>query len=349
MARSKPASPVIDTKRIVPMREGLLAFYDMHKRDLPWRRTRDPYKIWISEIMLQQTQVDVVRPRWTAFLQRFPDVDTLAGATEEQVCEAWAGLGYYRRARFLHKAATLLVRDYAGDFPRTATELQKLPGIGRYTSGAIASIAFGEPAPIVDGNVARVLARVFAIEDAFDTSSGAKLTWALAAALADGVRPGDLNQALMELGATVCTPRSPKCLVCPLRQLCDAQKLGLQSELPRATKATVTKVMPIAFAVYRGKDGVYLRQRPLDGLWAGLWEPLSVEGPPAALEVLVGPLGDPVAKVAHQLSHRDVQATIYRVTKLPLELRASLKAWRDPFEAPLSGLARKVLRAEQRA
>lgn len=325
------------------MRARLLDFYDTHKRDLPWRRTSDPYAIWVSEIMLQQTQVDVVKPRYDAFLQRYPDVRTLAKATEAQVCEAWAGLGYYRRARLLHKAATVIAQT--GDFPRTAVELQKLPGIGRYTSGAIASIAFGEAAPIVDGNVARVMARVFAIEDAFDTPAGSKLTWAMATALADGERPGDLNQALMELGATVCTPKSPKCLVCPLQKLCDAFEQGRQSEFPRATKQTKTKVMPLAFAVYRDGQGVYLKQRPLDGLWAGLWEPPSADSR-EALEATMGPLGEPVANVAHQLSHRDVQATIYRATKLPRGVKATLKPWTDPFAAPLSGLARKVLTAE---
>lgn len=347
MPRSKPAEPVIDTKRIAPMRQSLLGFYDVHKRDLPWRRTKDPYAIWVSEIMLQQTQVDVVKPRWTAFLEQFPDVEALARASEAQVCEAWAGLGYYRRARNLHKAATVVVSDHAGEFPRTAKELQELPGIGRYTSGAIASIAFEECAPIVDGNVARVMARVFAIEDAVDTPIGMKLTWAYAAALAEGPRPGDLNQALMELGATVCTPKSPKCLICPLTSICTAQKLGKQSEFPKATKQTATKAMPIAFAVYRTRAGVHLRQRPLEGLWAGLWEPISAEGDVKALEAIVGPVGEPVAEVTHQLSHRDIKATVYRVKKAPKGLE--LRAWADPFEAPLSALARKVLLAESRA
>jgi A/G-specific adenine glycosylase len=326
---------------VATLRRALLAFYDEHKRDLPWRATRDPYAIWISEIMLQQTQVDVVKPRYAKFMALFPSVKALARASEAQVCEAWAGLGYYRRARNLHKAAQQLVHEHGGEFPRSAKELQRLAGIGRYTSGAIASIAFGEEAPIVDGNVARVLARIFMIEDAPDTTPGRKATWALATDLAKGPRPGDLNQALMELGATVCTPRSPKCVICPAARMCKARLTGEESLYPRPVKQAKTKLLPLSFAICEASDGVYLRQRPLDGLWPGLWEPPSADSP-AELAALVGAkLGKPIGEVTHQLSHRDVRATIYRVRRVTTAL--ALEAWENPLEAPLSALARKVL------
>jgi A/G-specific adenine glycosylase len=260
-------------KPIASLRAAILGHYDKHKRDLPWRRTRDPYAIWVSEIMLQQTQVDVVTPRWTTFLGRFPDLRSLAAATEATVCEAWAGLGYYRRARFLHRAAQVLVAEHDAVFPQEAAELRKLPGIGRYTAGAIASIAFGQEAPIVDGNVARVLSRVFAIEDAPDSPAGQRRIWDLAGELVVGERPGDLNQGLMEMGATVCTPRNPKCLPCPIRTACQAAARGQHHLFPRPMRATKVEAMTMAFGVFADEKGTYLVQRPLDGLWAGLWEP----------------------------------------------------------------------------
>ncbi len=334
-------------KHIASLRAAILGHYDRHKRDLPWRRTRDPYAIWVSEIMLQQTQVDVVAPRWASFMSRFPDVASLAAASEATVCEAWAGLGYYRRARFLHRAAQVLVSDHAAVFPRTASELRKLPGIGRYTAGAIASIAFGEEAAIVDGNVARVLSRLFAIDDAPDSPAGQRRLWQLAGELVPGERPGDLNQGLMEMGATVCTPRSPKCLTCPVRNACVAASRGEQELFPKASRAAKVAPMTMAFAVYTDESGTYLEQRPLDGLWAGLWEPPSASGPEMLQELSrrVGPLGEPVAAVTHQLSHRAITAQVHRVTRLPAELRKALTPWRDPLAAPLSGLAKKVLKA----
>ncbi len=334
-------------EHIASLRAAILAHYDKHKRDLPWRRTKDPYAIWVSEIMLQQTQVDVVAPRWASFLTRYPDVRALAAATEAAVCEAWAGLGYYRRARMLHRAAQVVVAEHDAAFPRTAAELQELPGIGRYTSGAIASIAFGEEAPIVDGNVARLLSRIFAIEEPVDGSVGQRRIWELATQLVAGERPGDLNQGLMEMGATVCTPKSPKCLTCPVRPRCEAARRGEQDLFPKSERKTKVTAMPMAFAVYSDESGTYLAQRPLDGLWAGLWEPPSASGPRMhrVLSELVGGLGEPVAEVTHQLSHRAITAQVYRVATLPAAARKALKAWPDPFAAPLSGLARKVLTA----
>src|SRR6202451_3934202 len=198
----------------VEFRRQLLGWYDLHARDLPWRASRDPYRVWLSEIMLQQTRVAAVIAHYREFLRRFPTVQKLAAAREASVLAAWSGLGYYRRARMLHAAAQGIVRERAGKFPAMADELLELPGVGRYTAAAIASIAFGEPVAVVDGNVERVLQRL----------SGSHLAtpqiWQHAQQLLDPSRPGDFNQAMMELGATVCVPGEPRCLLCPVRKHC---------------------------------------------------------------------------------------------------------------------------------
>src|SRR3954451_9258496 len=221
---------------VARMRKALLAFYDAHARDLPWRRTRDPYAIWVSEIMLQQTRVQTVIPYWERWMARFPTVSALAGAELDDVLAAWAGLGYYSRARNLHAGARAVDARFGGALPSRASELREVPGIGPYTAGAIASIAFGERAPLVDGNVARVLARVFAIEHDIKSTAGGKALWATAgelmAALPAATAPGDLNQGLMELGATICAAAQPRCLVCPLVSDCSAVRTGRQDELP---------------------------------------------------------------------------------------------------------------------
>src|SRR5512140_1417330 len=198
------------------LRAALLAFYRRHRRDLPWRRTTDPYAVWVSEIMLQQTQVETVRPRFSAFIRRFPDVETLAGTPEASVCEAWAGLGYYRRARHLHRAARVVVGEHGGKIPTSFADLRRLPGIGDYTAAAIASIAFGERVPAVDGNLVRVLARVFALPGRVGDPALVRAVRAHAQALVDCARPGDVNQALMDVGAMVCRPAAPACASCPL-------------------------------------------------------------------------------------------------------------------------------------
>ena len=199
------------------VRGALLGWYRRHKRDLPWRRTRDPYAIWLSETMLQQTRVETVIPYYERFLARFPSVQALAEAAPDEVSKLWSGLGYYSRARNLHAAARKVVDGYGGELPSDVAALQELPGIGRYTAGAVASIAFDRAAPIVDGNVARVLARLLDLRDDVSAPATQQRLWAEAEALARGPKPGDLNQSLMELGALICTPRAPKCLLCPLR------------------------------------------------------------------------------------------------------------------------------------
>ena len=333
------------------LRTHLLDFYRKYQRDLPWRRSRDPYAIWVSEIMLQQTQVDTVMPRYELFLAEFPTLQHLADATEERVCEAWAGLGYYRRARYLHAAARQVVRDHGGQLPRDVVALQTLPGIGRYTAGAIASIAFALPAPLVDGNVIRVLSRIFTLSDNPESGAGKQKLWALAEQLVVGEAPGDLNQALMELGATICSPQGPRCLICPVRASCGALRAGTPELYPAASAKVVRQNLAIAFAWVHGPQGIWLQRRPLDGLWAGLWELPSASGPGAKKTLaanLAAPLRARLATVTHELTHRHVTATVYDCPRLRPEIGANLRPYAQPLTAPLSALARKAILAVQR-
>jgi A/G-specific adenine glycosylase len=241
-------------------RQNLLSWYDHQARNLPWRESRDPYRVWLSEIMLQQTRVAAVIEHYHEFLRRFPTVEKLAAAREASVLAAWSGLGYYRRARMLHAAAKQIVRER--EFPQTAAKLRDLPGIGRYTAAAIASIAFDEPAAVVDGNVERVLQRI----------AGERLTaddcWKAAAGLLDATRPGDFNQAMMELGAVVCVPRGPVCLTCPVTQWC-----ATRGGLPREGKAARQMRKEIHFALHCREGAVLLVRRARDAsLMAGMWE-----------------------------------------------------------------------------
>ena len=269
-----PASPVPDTpsSSLVDVAPRLLAWYGKAGRDLPWRRTRDPYRVWLSEIMLQQTGVVAVISYYERFLGRFSDVAALAAAPVEEVVELWAGLGYYSRARNLHAAARQVVEVHGGHFPQNLEELTALPGIGRSTAGAILSIAFDIPAPLLDGNVRRVLCRLFAWQDDPRSSAAEKQLWRWAEDLTPAERPHDYAQAIMDLGATLCTPRSPACERCPLESLCRARALGLEEELPRRrVKPAVPTRIQVALLLER--DGRFLvRRRPLSGMLGGLWE-----------------------------------------------------------------------------
>src|SRR5580692_309536 len=249
-------------------RTQLLAWYDEHARRSPWRETHDPYRIWLSEIMLQQTRVAAVIVHYYEFLRRFPTVKKLAQARESSILAAWSGLGYYRRARMLHATAKLVAGVRGGKFPQTAEGLRELPGVGRYTAAAIASIAFGQPVAVVDGNVERVLQRF----------SGRQLAgeefWQVADALLDRERPGDFNQAMMELGATVCTPRAPACLTCPVVELC-----ATRGELAVEAKTAKQQKREIHYALHCRNEDVFLVQRARDAsLMAGMWELPEVEG-----------------------------------------------------------------------
>src|SRR5277367_6797843 len=253
--------------QIRKFRTALLAWYDLHKRDLHWRRTRDPYAIWVSEIMLQQTRVAAVLTHYANWMARFPTVEALAAASEDEVLSAWSGLGYYRRARFLHKGAQAVVAEHNGKLPQTATELRTLPGIGAYTSAAIASIAFGESAAVVDGNVERVLLRQTGSGETRATSNGkthpslnAAEIQKLATQLIDPDRPGDFNQAMMELGATICLPRNPLCLQCPVQQSCCTR--GEHPTTQRKPSVTANIAFALIQRKRRGADEVLLQQRP---------------------------------------------------------------------------------------
>ncbi len=268
------------------LRRALLAWYRRHHRKLPWRPAPgvgnaaqvDPYHSLVSEAMLQQTQVATVLPYFQRFIEAFPTVRALADADEQRVLRMWQGLGYYRRARNLHAAAQRVVSEFDGEVPAEVPALLKLPGVGRYTAGAIASIAHGRPAPIVDGNVARVFARLFNLQDPVDRPDVQKQLWAIAEALVPARSPGDFNQALMELGALVCTPKSPTCLTCPLRYRCAGLAQGDPERLPvKRPKKKPKAVTHLVVAVRR--NGRYLfEQRPATGLWSNMWQLPTWEG-----------------------------------------------------------------------
>ncbi len=315
-------------------RRALLAWYDAHSRDLPWRRTRDPYAIWLSEIMLQQTRVNAVLDHYRIFLERFPHVTSLAAASQDDVLAAWSGLGYYRRARMLHQSAREIVGHHGGRFPQTAEALRELPGIGRYTAAAIASIAFEVPVAVVDGNVERVLQRL----------GGRVLTvkqsWPRAQELLVPSRPGDFNQAMMELGATVCLPREPRCPICPIRQWCRAQ-----GEIARPNPAARQKKRRIWCALDRRNGHVRLVRRPKTAsLMAGMWElPQWIELPHAS------------ARDAHWRTFRhSITVTDYTIHVLRNWVqKGSAPRRRGNWIAideipmlPITGLTRKILKAD---
>lgn len=257
--------------RYLPLQKKLLDWYSLNARDLPWRRTNDPYAIWVSEIMLQQTQVQTVIAYYERWLQKFPTLKSLAEAGIEDVLAVWAGLGYYRRARMIHTAAKKVFQELAGEIPQTVEELMELPGIGRYTAGAIASIAFRRKAPVLDGNVMRILSRVYAVEESISVSKTQAKLWALAEELLPDEKPGDLNQALMELGATVCFPLNPSCDQCPVSRNCAAFALGKQTSFPvKGEKEKPEKIEAFALVVRR-ENSVLLRRQPEYGRWGGLW------------------------------------------------------------------------------
>ena len=253
----------------------LLNWWDGGHADLPWRGRRDPYAIWVAEIMLQQTQVATVIPYYERWLGRLPTVADLAAASLDEVLKLWEGLGYYGRARHMHMAAQMIMRDYNGRFPSTAAELLKLKGVGRYTAGAIASIAFDEAVPVLDGNVIRVLSRLIDLPEDVTQTATKKRLWLLAESLVPPERPGDYNQALMELGQQICLPARPLCLLCPLAEVCLARQRGTQLERPvKPPRRRIPHYDVVAGIIWHrdGGERFLIAQRPLDGLLGGLWE-----------------------------------------------------------------------------
>jgi len=255
--------------RIAPR---LLTWYDRNKRTLPWRGHPDPYAVWVSEIMLQQTRVETVIPYYEKWMKLFPNIRAVARASERDVLNAWEGLGYYSRARNFHKAAKIVVEQYHGQLPHDLDELRKLPGIGRYTAGALASILFSLDEPALDGNLKRVYARLFDVSEPVDSTEGEKILWKLAKENLPKGRAADFNQALMDLGATICLPKNPRCLICPLMKICQARTNGTQSLRPVKKPKKVVPHYVHAAAVIMKRGRVLLAQRPQDGLLGGMWE-----------------------------------------------------------------------------
>lgn len=313
----------------------LLSWYHNHQRALPWRETRDPYHIWVAEVMLQQTQVSTARSYYCRFLKQFPTVHALAAASSDEVLKVWEGMGYYARARHLHAAAQEVVERFGGELPDTWDQLIRLPGIGPYTAGAILSIAFGQRVPAVDGNARRVLSRLFAITEPVDQSQTQRRLRALAEALLPPKDPGRFNQALMELGATICTPRKPACERCPLNGLCVAYQQGLQGNLPATRKR---KPLPhyhvTAGVIWDGDGQVLIAQRPPEGLLGGLWEfPGGKQEPGESLEACLQreireELGievrveEPIVSVDHAYSHFRITLHAFHCTHVAGEPQA---------------------------
>lgn len=255
----------------------LISWYDHHRRELPWRNTRDPYKIWLSEIILQQTRVKQGLPYYERFVEQYPSVHDLAAASEEEVLRLWQGLGYYSRARNLHNCAKMIVEEYQGQFPGTFEELLKLKGVGNYTAAAIASFAFDQPAAVVDGNVYRVLARVFGIDTDIASSKGAKEFQQLANELIDPERPGVYNQAIMEFGAMQCSPASPACALCPVSESCYAFNHNAQQKLPVKLKKTKVRDRHFFYLVIEDEEGLWMKQRGPKDVWQSLYDFKLVE------------------------------------------------------------------------
>jgi A/G-specific adenine glycosylase len=317
----------LSSAQVRSFRRSLLGWFDRHRRDLPWRRDRNPYRIWVSEIMLQQTRVAAVLEHYARFLKRFPTVPALASARESSVLAAWSGLGYYHRARRMHQAAKLIVKEYGGVFPKSAEEWLEVPGIGRYTAAAIASIAFDEPVAVLDGNVERVLERLLGREE------GKEIAWQRAEVLLDRQRPGDFNQAMMELGATVCTPRAPQCLICPVNSFCATR--GVEEPKPQAAR----KSKETCYGLARRGDEVLLLQRATDAsLMASMWEL-----PPLASENMNGDA--PLLQVRHSITDTDYRVSVFAIaSECELNPRARWFTTKQCERLALTGLTRKVLR-----
>jgi A/G-specific adenine glycosylase len=353
-------------------RKNLLAWFTRFQRDLPWRRTKDPYRIWLSEIMLQQTRVATVIPYYERFVESFPDIRTLAKAPEEEVLRLWAGLGYYSRARNLQKAARQIVHSHNAKFPDAHEQALELSGIGAYTAAAILSIAYGKKWAVLDGNVARVIARLFAIRGDLRATN----SWALLQKTADELlapnHPGDWNQAMMELGATVCTPRSPQCLLCPVADFCKARKLGLTEVIPeKRNKRSVVEVTLASLVLVDRAERTLLLPPPksaadqefqedVGALLSRMWHFPTIQikkDPAAELQSFARNLLfsgknlpatlQPIPRVRHTVTYRQITLFPFRleVAKLPHKSQTKILPLDDLNSIPVSNLTRKVARA----
>jgi A/G-specific adenine glycosylase len=345
----EPPPPAVPPLRqaLPEMRERLLGWYDQNRRELPWRTAPgeqpDPYRVWLSEVMLQQTRVETVRPYYERWLRRFPTLESLANAPLDDVLKAWEGLGYYSRARNFYAAVREVSFAFGGEVPADPDTFQSLPGVGRYTAGAVMSIAFDKPRPIVDGNVRRVLARL-----TDDPAPSETELWDLATALVPGARPGDVNQSMMELGATICTPRAPRCATCPVADVCASRAAGTQEQRPAPKKSKPLPHEDTAVAVIQHADGgLLLIRRPLDSRLGGMWSfPMVIrrgrEGYAAAAERAAAEVvdlrvrgGEEVGVVTHVFTH--VRATYHAVrcsvvSGAPRQVQCDGWAWVAPRE-----------------
>jgi A/G-specific adenine glycosylase len=317
--------PTMNARRLPRLRRALLRWYDENRRNLPWRKDRDPYRVWVSEIMLQQTRVAAALPRYEKFLQRFPSVDKLASARLASVLAEWSGLGYYRRARNLHAAAKVIARERNGSFPESSEEWRKLPGIGRYTAAAIVSIAFNKPVAVLDGNVDRVLRRLL------PATRSTRQSWSAAQELLDRARPGDFNQAIMEMGAMICLPGEPRCGECPIRIYCRTRGRGESlNRNPRQIKAAISMAL-----VTKGDSVLLVKRGANENLMSGMWELPRIEAQTETAKALF--------RVRHSITVTDY---VVSVIAQP-EVSAKSGEWIDRRKAhrlPLTGLTKKILR-----
>ena len=359
-------------RELAAFRKQLLAWFRQFQRDLPWRRTRDPYCVWLSEIMLQQTRVAAVIPYYERFLERFPNLHALAAAPEEEVLRLWSGLGYYSRARNLHKAAQRIAAEHGGEFPSRPEDVLELPGIGNYTAAAILSIAFGQRRAVLDGNVARVLARLGAVRGDLRESARWQKLQKCADAYLEPKSPGDWNQAMMELGATLCSPKSPQCLLCQVAQFCEGRKLGIADTLPEKRNKRAAVEIRLAAAVFADESGRTLLLPPpternvealadhVPTLASNLWHfpTIAVNGDPVAnlrghlrelkIQSRKGSFHFVAAdKVRHAVTYREITVEPFRINvkELPRIKGAEQVPLREITALPVSNLTRKVARA----
>lgn len=303
--------------------ETLLKWYDENHRELPWRQDQEPYKIWVSEVMLQQTRVEAVKPYYERWMTRFPTLQDLAQASAEEVLQYWQGLGYYSRARNLHQGVREVAELYGGQVPNEREKIIALSGVGEYTAGAILSIAYNKPEPAVDGNVLRVFSRLYCLENDITKPAARKQVTELVSGVMPDDRPGDFNQAVMDLGSAICIPKNPSCAQCPLDQHCLAYKQGRQRELPVRKRSAPPRMIQVAAAIVQAEGRYLLCKRPAKGLLANMWEFPSIEienknDGPMELESLLCRLGQqafvepvPVLELIHTFSHRQWQIAFY--------------------------------------
>lgn len=362
MGRSEKTSEIVPPadaawKRAV--RQKLLAWFRRHARDLPWRRTRDPYAVWISEMMLQQTQVATVVPYFKRFLAEFPSVDELAAADESRVLRLWEGLGYYRRARQLHQSARLIVERHGGQFPADAEQVMALPGIGRYTAGAVLSIAFDARLPILEANSRRLIARLLAERGALSSVATDRRLWEFATQLLPRKHVGQFNQALMELGSDICRPRDPECSRCPLAGLCPTQRFGWQQQIPLAKRPAVYETVHHAAVVVRRNRRVLLRRCGDAERWAGMWDFPRFEQSARRGAALQRELSEKVASltgvaigparrtttIRHGVTRYRITLLCYEAESLDADVARSDVRWVHPAQLdhmPLNVTARKI-------